>query len=299
MSRSTAAPLGIVLALMLLAIPLLSALLAYAVLTPTAWAQDPDNSVCPLSDDQTRKSIQAFAKIANVFTKEPRCVNCHGAVNPFGADADRTHGGGQISPIMKTEPGAGENFTDLTTQDIGATLGLCRECHGAFSGVWALAPPSNLFVGKDAFTLCKLMRDQFGDASSFINHIEHDASPDSPFIQEAFTGRMGLTDFGRRFREVERRFGGAYPAPPIGVTHQDLIRMAHDWVDAQGGMFQGGIECGCKFLGWIGRIDWWIPTPYGRHWGRLDLKFAMTARAISRARWLGTTTQRRSGRHVG
>jgi hypothetical protein len=54
----------IVLALMLLAIPLLSALLAYSVFTSTGRAQDGDNSVCPLSDDQARKSVQAFDKIA-------------------------------------------------------------------------------------------------------------------------------------------------------------------------------------------------------------------------------------------
>ena len=26
-------------------------------------------------------------------------------------------------------------------------------------------------------------------------------------------------------------------------------------------------------LSWHGRIDWWISTPTGRHWGRLDLTF--------------------------
>jgi len=41
---------------------------------------------CPLTDAQTSKSIDAFAKIANSLTREPRCVNCHGGVNPHIKD---------------------------------------------------------------------------------------------------------------------------------------------------------------------------------------------------------------------
>jgi hypothetical protein len=73
-----------------LAISLPLALLARSTLPPAALAQVyPDDIVCPLSDEQAQKSIQAFDKIAQVFTGEPRCVNCHGAVNPFGADANK------------------------------------------------------------------------------------------------------------------------------------------------------------------------------------------------------------------
>jgi hypothetical protein len=217
---------GIVLALMLLAVSLLSALLAYSVLTSTALAQDSDNRVCPLSDDQTQKSIQAFDKIANVFTKEPRCVNCHGAVNPFGADANRTHGGGKLQPIFKTD--------DPTARDFGATFAQCQQCHSAFPEPWLLAPSNLLFVGKDAIALCKQEKEFFSKASYFIDHIEHDA-----ILQEGFTGKMGLNALGRSL-------AAKYPAPPTGVTHQNLIQMAHDWVDAQGGEFRGGPECGCK-----------------------------------------------------
>src|SRR5205085_6155532 len=40
-------------------------------------------AVCPLSESQSEKSIDAFAKIVPTLTQEPRCVNCHGGVNPF------------------------------------------------------------------------------------------------------------------------------------------------------------------------------------------------------------------------
>ena len=37
---------------------------------------------CPLTDTQSKKAIDAFAKIAAFVTGEPRCVNCHGGVDP-------------------------------------------------------------------------------------------------------------------------------------------------------------------------------------------------------------------------
>ncbi len=237
----------------MLAISLLSALLAGAVLTSTALAQPSDKKVCPLSDEQAQKSIQAFDKIANVFTKEPRCVNCHGAVDPFAADAKETHGGGKL-PILKKKPNAARGETE-STQDTEATIRQCAACHDAFSGNWHIPPAGLFFVGKDAFTLCKLEKDGFPSAEAFIKHIEHDA-----LIREGFTGRMALNGLGRSLidkfaREVIDRAKGdsldalwrsltKYPAPP-GVTHQDLIQMAHDWVDAQGGKFRGDTECGC------------------------------------------------------
>ena len=232
-----------VLALML-AVPFLPALLAYPGRPSTARAaQQSEDSVCPLTDDQTEKSIRAFDKIANVFTKEPRCVNCHGAVDPFGADANRTHGGGPIDRIMKTERNEISGELD-TTVDLAATVQQCQSCHSAFSEGWTTPPAAFFFVGKDALTLCKFERDFFSEASDFINHIERD-----PLILEAFTGRMGLNDDGRRLMlppYVFARRSVPYPATPTGVTHRALIQMARDWVDAQGGRFQGNQECGCK-----------------------------------------------------
>ena len=220
-----------------LAISLVSALLAHSTLSPAALAQSTDDSECPLSDEQAQKSVEAFNKIAQVFTEQPRCVNCHGAVNPFGPNAYKTHGGGDFWPVMKTEPNPDTGEPE-TSPDIAASFRQCQVCHNAFPGTWATPPPNLSFVGKDAFTLCTQQRDRFSDARDFITHIETDADPNNPFVQEAFTGRMGLNTIGRSLAKK-------YPAPPVGVTHQDLIQMAHDWVDALGGKFQGGRTCGC------------------------------------------------------
>jgi hypothetical protein len=221
-----------------LTISLPSALLVCSVIASAALAQVPDNSVCPLSDDQVQKSIQAFDKIAKVFTGEPRCVNCHGGVNPFGADAREKHGGGKRDTITKTEIDQNTGQPE-TVQDDAATFQQCGQCHGAFPGRWHLPPAGLLFAGKDAFTLCNLEKDTFFSAKAFVGHIEHDLDPDGPFVEEAFTGRMGLTGLGQSL-------AAKYPAPPIGLTHQDLNWMAQDWVDAQGGEFVGGPDCGCK-----------------------------------------------------
>ena len=66
------------------------------------------DAVCPLSDAQAQKSIEAFAKIVPTLTQEPRCLNCHGGVDPFSDEAkgDSTdpnaprtaHGPGKVGP---------------------------------------------------------------------------------------------------------------------------------------------------------------------------------------------------------
>jgi len=227
-----------------LAISFLLALLSHSTLPPAALAQGPDDN-CPLSEEQAQNSVDAWDKIAQVFTGQPRCFNCHGGVDPFAEDAKDKHGGGQLVTIMKTvpDPDTGEPHE---VPDGEANFGQCKECHRDFPGVWRL--PQVSFVGVDALTLCTTMKSLMS-AESFIAHIEHDADPTSPFIQEAFTGRMGLPPL------LAKDLAKKYPDPPVGVTHQDLIQMAHAWVDAQGGKFQGDDSCGCTPIpSWYGTI---------------------------------------------
>lgn len=226
----------IVLSLMGLAIAFLSALLAYVLFTSTALAQNSQNEVCPLSDDQSQKSVEAFDKIAKVFTTEPRCVNCHGAVNPFADDAEDTHGGGKIDVIRREETINGHT---ITSEDTQATFDQCQDCHDAFPGRWHIPGEPLFFVGQDALTLCQRQKRLF-DAAGFVGHIEHDADPTNPFVQEAFTGRMGLD-------EDARKAVPDWPKKP-SLSQGELVLDAKDWVDAQGGKFRGSEECGCKPL---------------------------------------------------
>lgn len=236
---------------LLLSIFLLITLLAPRVLAQSSvQAQPPQqasqNQICPLSDEQTDQAVEAFAKIATVF-RQPRCINCHGGINPFAENT--THPGGEFEPIFKTVPNplAGEPNSaapggvapdEYTTQDDEATFGQCATCHDQFPGVWQIPPDVLFFVGKDNLALCKQERFFFErKADQFLQHIERDSNPNNPFIQEAFTGNMG---------------GAANtPVPPKGVTHQQLIEMAKQWVKAQGGKFRGSDECGCKPLQYV------------------------------------------------
>jgi hypothetical protein len=77
--------------------------------------------VCPLSESQTQKSIEAFEPVAAAFTQEDRCANCHGGVNPFTPDGHH----------------AGE-ARDRSTDPDG-----CQECHSGLKG-WTI-PVSGMF----------------------------------------------------------------------------------------------------------------------------------------------------------
>src|SRR5258706_16300209 len=67
----------------------------------------PVGAVCPLSESQSEKSIQAFSKIASTIASENRCLGCHGRVNPHidgtGPDPENPN-----APPSEFEHGAGK-----------------------------------------------------------------------------------------------------------------------------------------------------------------------------------------------
>jgi len=179
------------------------------------------NAVCPLSDAQTQKSIDAFAKMVPTFTQEPRCVNCHGGVDPFAKPTN--HGG--------------------DTREVGSD---CDECHDEVpakrsgeASKWRLANQEHFFKGKDAKTLCKQMRDVFQEGADFIGHLIDD-NGNSKFTEVAFLGTRGLDKFGRSFVKDYK------DEPPQHITHGGLINLGTAWIDAMGGEFKGDVDCGCE-----------------------------------------------------
>lgn len=66
---------------------------SFALGQPAPALQGSDTRVCPLSPEKEKHSIDTFAKPMPVFT-HPRCINCHGGVNPFAANGN--HLGGRI-----------------------------------------------------------------------------------------------------------------------------------------------------------------------------------------------------------
>jgi hypothetical protein len=204
------------------------------------------DALCPLSDSQTEKSIEAFAKIFPVLTQEPRCVNCHGAVNPFidgvGDPSDPAasrveHEGGKMDDATEASPG-----TD------------CSSCHSSMAAkrdgspsTWAVPPPQLFFIGKDAPALCIQLHQELSRPGDLAGHFQDDRGEDN-FIGTAFLGMRGVS--AEQFPEVA-------PRPPRGISRGGLVALANDWLATTGGEFQGDLTraCGCKPLHYAVRLS--------------------------------------------
>lgn len=215
---------GEVLAVFVLALMLVMASSVLAQTNPLQKKSTSVSAVCPLSDSQTENAIAAFAKMVPTFTKEPRCVNCHGGVDPFSESGK--HGGGQMDP----DP-------DFKT---------CDTCHsdmpaktGGSPSKWRLSLPEHRFLGKDAKTLCKQMRSVFVQGADFIGHLIDD-NGNSKFTETAFLGNRGLNDVGKALVDNYK------DEPPKNITHGGLVQLGLDWINAMGGEFEGDIGCGCE-----------------------------------------------------
>ncbi|HTL49871.1 MAG TPA: hypothetical protein VL219_04350 [Steroidobacteraceae bacterium] len=210
------------------------------VVTGSAVAQN--KAACPLDFKQQTDSIHAFEPIASFLTREPRCANCHGGVNPFidgtGPDPEdenvpastSAHGGGRIQRQRDRAP----DGTLLIENE-------CADCHNNLAprrdgskSVWMTAPGFLSFVGKDAPTLCKQIKRSTQTAEHFVGHLEDDNGGNN-FGGTAFKGDRGL----------DPDVYDTAPAPP-SISHAALMGLGHDWINAMGGAFQGDETCGCE-----------------------------------------------------
>ena len=206
----------------------------------------PGGPVCPLSDEQTRASIEAFSKIASFFTHEPRCVNCHGGVNPY-IDGTGPDPSDPDAPPSTVEHGGGGRPVEYAADRSGNRYRVipvgCKDCHNNMArkrdgseSRWMTAPKFLSFVGKDATTLCKQIRRQSSDAKDFLGHLQDDNGGNN-FSDTAFHGDRGLDKENRDLYDV------AIKKPSL--TKAELIKLAQNWIDSMGGEFQGDSECGC------------------------------------------------------
>jgi hypothetical protein len=216
---------------------------------------------CPLSDEQTQKSVAAWKKIAQFLTTEPRCVNCHGAVNPYidGVGVDSTPDtDGSLRPVSTKEHEGGQ--IDRSPPGSNTVNSACIECHdnmvrptASTPGVWTLPLASHAFVNKDATTLCRQIKTATGTASHFMAHMENDEGS-TDFVDTSFLGNRGLSD--------------VKPADykPPSIAKSEFLQMGRDWVDAMGGQFQGDASCGCepRHSGWSGQIHTAVQTDVQR-----------------------------------
>jgi len=120
----------------------------------------------------------------------------------------------------------------------------CNECHSNMArrrngskSNWMTAPDFLSFVGKDAPTLCKQIKDILHTAKDFLGHIKDDNGGNN-FAGTAFNGDRGLD----RTMYPE----GEVPTQKPHITHGQFIKLGQDWVNCTGGEFKGDKSCGCE-----------------------------------------------------
>ena len=217
-----------------------AAIAASAALAGAASVAAQVGSSCPLPLSQQLDSIRAFKPIASFLTSEPRCVNCHGGVNPFidgiGSDPEdatapsslAAHGGGRI---QRERPRAADD-TPLIED--------CRDCHNHLEprrdgspSLWTTAPSFLSFVNKDAAALCRQIKRATGTHDHFLGHLRDD-NGGNQFARAAFAGDRALDPEIFDLRDVP------------SLTHAQLMRLAEQWVEDMGGSFRGDERCGCE-----------------------------------------------------
>jgi hypothetical protein len=260
-----------------------TAILIFVIAVPPPRADSGGEAICPLSKKQAENASQAFKALLPIF-REPRCVNCHGAVNPFAKDT--THGGGYIDirqeakDFLKNHPDLREymekehpgpqaekelaqkeqermenlanSAEEVSNSDTARKKGfflvevVCQVCH--IRG-WILPLSENFFTGRSDEWFCPHMKESLGSAKAFLAHAEKDE-----LIQEGFKGTRGLNeDFGIP-KYIEVRKQPYKPEQPTSMRYATFKQRAKDWIDAMGGKFREPKECGCDPMKYTAKI---------------------------------------------
>ncbi len=221
-----------------------------------------EKNSCPLTVRQENAAVKAFKRLAPLF-QEPRCLNCHGGVNPFSQTGG--HGGGYIDIRKETQDflklsdfqnsltigsdpqgtiaartiqglkTIAESSSDISDNDLikqqafDPMRAACKECH-IFS--WIIPMRHNYFVGRSAKDMCLHIKTSSltNTPAAFLRHMQNDE-----LILEGFKGRRGLLE-------------PVTPEPPR-MSFDAVKRFANDWIEAMGGKFHKPPDCGCVVHG--------------------------------------------------
>jgi hypothetical protein len=218
-------------------------------------------NACPLTVGQETKATKAFKKLAPLF-QEPRCLNCHGAVNPFSRTGDHPvyidireetqrflKKPDFQSALMNRDDPTGavtaksisglkeiaESRSEISDIDLirhkalEPMLSACKECHIPF---WRIPLRHNHFVGRSAKEMCGHIKTSSltNRPDLFLRHMQ-----DDELVLEGFKGRRGLLE-------------PVSPEPPT-ISFATVEKYANDWVEAMGGKFHQPPDCGCTAEG--------------------------------------------------
>jgi hypothetical protein len=233
-------------------------------ISPSAAQQSEDSPfVCTLSDEQTRKAIDAFARLMPVFHHD-RCANCHNKIDPFEPR-------GHVDIREALQALRDRNLLDTVRHDTSVSLDVahaaitryldgepltpaqrvefmfsnaCSVCHDPPPGrdSWRMPPPTDSFHDKAAEELCRHIHtnDLTKTPASFEKHMREDG-----FVGVAFAGTRGLNGVG--IGVYEESTGAFYADKPIlSPSHGAMVAIVREWLDAQRNEFSRNAACGCR-----------------------------------------------------
>ena len=219
---------------------------------------------CRLTSDQKMKAVKAFKALSPIF-QDQRCLNCHGAVNPFTVDGGHpeyvdivkeakeflqlsdpasglieSSGPGAASELRGIREIADSRVT-ITDNDLIRAKALvpmrkkCRQCHVED---WFIPMRDNYFVGRSWKQICMHLKTSPITSTPvlFLKHMRSD-----PQVLLGFKGQRGLTP--------------PQGAEPPAMPFDTMARHANEWIAAMGGEFHQPPECGCEVDGLALQIE--------------------------------------------
>lgn len=204
----------------------LTGFVVFCIVVVHTTAGSPIAAQKPTTTSLLDDPLAKFAKLMPVFA-HPRCVNCHGGVNPFSGDGHFTD--------MPDDEAAQLRLTAEEAKLAGRSPGdhrlgsnaPCLQCHTdtADSVDWHLAPSQMAFNGRTTIDLCRQLKKEEVTSEELIGHLHRDR-----LIRVAFRGRKGVPDEPAEF-------------PPMGRSV--FLQLAEEWLKGH-----ETIPCG----GWTGTI---------------------------------------------
>lgn len=203
-------------------------------------------SGCPLTLPQEYKAGQAFQKMMPVLM-HPRCLNCHGGVDPKLPANKGGHLGGVVGP---------------NEDCLNCHLGV-RNLKNPRLGLSWRTPVSVLFFkGRSARDLCNQFKfveymavEKTGGSGpeSFIRHVIDDRGGDQ-FIEAAYKGDRSLNTLGEI--ESKQATGRDMVPEPPPIPHGQLVAHAREWANTVGTTGWKIPDCGCRLMGdaWEGTV---------------------------------------------